>query len=201
MNKFNAKLSAAVAMAVVIATTLAPVSFASTRIKISDNGNNSINKVTVNKGTASTTIQSNGAVVLTEIFISSNTGNNKANKNTGIGGTTTSTGNSNIKAGVVVDGSKNIATDPDCGCVTGNTKIKVSDNGNNSTNIVTVNDGNINTVNQSNKTIVRTIFVVDSNTGDNEANNNTGAGGTNTSTGNSNTQAGVIVNGSINLNP
>lgn len=198
MNKFNTKLSAAIAMAAVIATTLAPVSFASTKVKVSDNGNKSTNIVTVNNGTTNTVNQSNGTAVLTGMFINSNTGNNKANNNTGKGGTTTSTGKSNTIAGVVVTGSKNTATVPDCGCVENETKVKVSDNGNKSTNIVTVNDGNTNTVDQSNKTIVGTIIVVDSNTGGNQANNNTGAGGTTTNTGNSNTLAGVIVTGSAN---
>lgn len=196
MTKFSPKLSAAVAMAVVFASTLVPVAFADTMVDVSGNGANSTNNVTVSNTDKMSVKQTNNSTIVTDVNASSNSGGNNANYNTG-GDTSIMTGDASTKVKVSVGGSTNSAVLRDCTCKTPDNTVNVMDNGADSTNTVDVTNKNKLTVKQKNYSYIVTGVNAKSKTGKNDANSNTG-GSTGISTGNATTNVKVKVTGSSN---
>lgn len=197
MNKFNTKLSAAIAMAAVIATTLAPVAMADTTVVESGNGVNSTNNVTVNNTDNTTVNQSNATLIVNGVNATSNTGGNNANGNTG-GNTTVDSGKATTKVNIENTGSSNDANLPDCGCPDPNTTVEVKNNGVNSDNDVKVTNSSKLNVNQENRSAIINLVRAKSRTGGNDASLNTG-GNTTVNTGNAKTKVKIKNTGSKNI--
>lgn len=197
MTNFSSKLGAAVAMAIVIASTMASAALADTTVDVSGNGVNSTNNVTVNNTNNTTVNQTNNSTIVTDVDAESSTGGNNANYNTG-GDVNITTGDANTKVKVSVGGSTNSAVLPDCICNTTNNSVNVTDNGVDSNNTVNLKNKNNLTVKQKNNTVVVTDVDAKSKTGKNSANYNTGPGSTGISTGNATTKVKVKVTGSSN---
>lgn len=198
MNKLKAKLSAAVAMAVVIGSTLAPVAMADTDIIVKDNGGNSTNNVTVNNTDKTTVNQTNSTLIVNGVLVVSDTGDNTVNGNTGDGDVNIDTGKVVTKVKIDNTGSSNDATLPDCVCQDTNTTVKVKDNGTNSNNDVDVTNKNKLKVNQRNRSATINLVGAISKTGNNDASLNTGGGNTTVTTGKVKTRVKINNTGSSN---
>ncbi len=198
MNKFNTKLSAAVAMAVVIATTLAPAAMADT-VNITENGINSNNTVNITNTNGTTVNQGNETLFVNGVLAGSGTGGNTANGNTGGGNVNVTSGNATTNITINNGGSSNDAALPDCGCQTPNTTVNVDKNGVNSKTTVKVVNSNTRTVNQGNRSAFINLVGARSRTGNNKANGNTGGGNVNVKSGNAVTNINIDNAGSSNV--
>lgn len=197
MNKFNAKLSAAVAMAAVIATTLAPAAMADT-VTIENNGVNSTNTAVVVNANVTSVDQSNSTLIFNGVLTGSNTGNNTANGNTG-GNVSVQSGSATTTVNTTNTGSANSAKAPDCGCPTPATTVNVEKNGVNSDNTVFVANFNKRTINQGNRSATINLIGARSRTGNNRANGNTGGGNVTVKSGNGTTTVNTTNTGSSNI--
>lgn len=198
MNKFNTKLSAAVAMAAIMAGSIIPVAFADTNVVVKDNGAFSDTNVTVNNTENTTVNQTNATLIVNAVHASSSTGGNDANFNTG-GDVKINTGDATTRVKIENTGSSNDATLPDCGCPEPTTTVKVKDNGAFSDNDVKVNNGKKTPVNQGNASAIINLVGASSGTGWNDANHNTGGDQqTTVKTGKSKTKVKINNTGSSN---
>lgn len=194
MNNYSKKLSAAVAMAAVIGSALAPVAMADS-INISGNGMNSNNTVVVTNSNVTTVNQTNHSLIVNGISAVSNSGGNTANGNTGDDVNVTS-GNATTNVTVNNTGPSNDADLPECGCPTHNTTVNIEKNGKNTTNTVVETNTNALLVNQKNRSAIINMIGAKAKSGKNKANGNTGSGDTTVKAGNATTN--VVVN---NLGP
>lgn len=192
------KLTSAAIIGAMMASVVAPASFAATKVKIRGNGAGSFNKVKMWKKNVNVTHQSNTTIVGTFVGIGANTGGNSANGNTG-GNVDTDTGNVTNTVDVSVTGNRNTDSSQPCGCDEGNTNVTIEKNGAGSVNVVKLGSANVSWTNQSNTTVVGTGVLTLSNTGLNSANGNTG-GSTTTDTGDVDNTVNVTVGGSTNNN-
>jgi hypothetical protein len=172
----KAKITAIAAGSALVLNFLAPAAFADTTVDVSGNGTNSDNTVKVTNVDKNEVTQTNSTVVGININSKANTGGNKANGNTGDGGVTVDTGKAVSSVGVMVAGSTNELTAPDCGCAPANDTVTVSGNGKDSNNKATVKNKNKNKKTQTNGTVVGATITSKAKTGKNKANNNTGSG-------------------------
>lgn len=186
MNNIKTKFSAAVAMAVVIAGTLAPAALAK---------GGSQDVTIINKTTRVNVTQKNKSLIVNGVVNLSNTGGNKTNGNTG-GEVTTKTGT--IKNITTIDNTSpsNDATLPDCLCQDGQTPVGVQGGG--SDPDLTVNQKNVTTVKQKNETAIINVVINVSNTGANVTNGNTGEGDLKTTTGDVTNKTNINNGGSDN---
>lgn len=104
--KFTKTLAATAAILALIVSTAAPA-FA-LNINISGNGNNSFNKVKINKSFKKSFSQNNFSSISNSVNINTNTGKNKANKNTG-GNTSIFSGSSHSFVSIINQGNHNHA--------------------------------------------------------------------------------------------
>ncbi len=197
MNKFNAKLSAAVAMAAVIATTLAPAAFADT-IVVKGNATDSNNNVTVINSNTTDVTQTNESLIVNGVLTVSNTGLNSANENTG-GETNITTGKVVTDVNITNTGSKNEAVLPDCGCPKPDNSVTVKKNGKDSTNTVRIVNRDNKTVTQNNSSAIINLVGTISNTGLNSANENGGGDDPTIKTGKIKTKVNIRNTGSSNI--
>lgn len=192
---FKAKLTTGVVTASLFAAAFAPAAaFADTNVVIKDNGKDSFNLAVVKNKKTTKVWQYNGTAVINKVGVLQNTGGNKANGNTG-GTVDVDSGNatSNVTNNTTTGG--NTANVNPCGCPDGNTTVKITDNGTNSTNIAIVSSSNVSMVGQVNETLVVNAVFVGQNTGGNTASGNTGGdvtidSGNASSTVNNNTTTG-----------
>ena len=98
-------------------STVTPT-FAATTIQVSGNGFNSINHVTINSNSSSSTSQNNLVAISNHINSTSSTGGNNANGNTS-GNVTIHTGNSSSNTTISTHANINIAS---VGCCNGQCK-------------------------------------------------------------------------------
>lgn len=150
----------------------AGTAFAGTTITISGNGAGSDNFTTVNQSSTNTVNQSNTANVTNNVDSSANTGGNDANFNTG-GDTTVTTGEASSTTTVTNTLNSNSAQ-VGCNCANGATDVTVKGNGALSNNTVAVGASQATTLNQTNVANVNNTVDSDANSGDNDANLNTG---------------------------
>jgi len=201
MNNLKVKLTTGLATAALLATTFAPVAFASTNT-ISDNGAGSTNKIKFKNSNKTKVTQSNATAVINLTGVLQNTGNNTANNNSGNGDVTVDSGNANSTVNNTTISGSNTATADLCGCPTENTTNTINNNGARSDNKIIVKNFNKSKVEQTNETLVVNGTLIAQNTGSNHANNNTGDGNVNVYSGN--TTANVnnsTTTGSNFLNP
>jgi len=192
----KSKLSTAIATGAVLLNALAPAAFADT-ITVSGNGAFSDSNVSVNNSATTVVNQTNVANVTNNVSADADTGNNDANFNTG-GDVTVNTGNASTNVSVNNALNKNVASVSPCGgCVGGSTNVTISGNGAFSDNNANVNNNSSVTVAQTNVANVYNDIDADADTGDNDANFNTG-GNTSVRTGDASTN--VTVSNLLNKN-
>lgn len=141
-----------------------------TLLTIAGNGAGSQNIATVNNNSTLTSSQENTATIKTNITVKANTGGNKANNNSGT--VTVKTGD--IHSTVTVDNAhinNNVPIQ-----LVGQTTIKlgIENNGSDSNNIVTIENGKTVSYFAKNTANILNSIWLDLNSGNNEANNNSG---------------------------
>ncbi len=167
------KLSTSIAIAAIMAASIAPAAFADTDNTISGNGASSHNEITVENNNTTVVEQSNKTTANTVVISIADTGHNNASSNTG-GNVSIDTGAASSTVTVSVIGGDNTATIPTpCGCESTTTN-DISGNGDSSHNKVKDKKNNVTVVAQKAKTKANTLVVQKSKSGDNKAKNNTG---------------------------
>lgn len=167
----NKRLATAIATGAILLNALTPMAFAATTITISGNGLNSDNEVNVSMGQTTTVVQENNANVNNFVSANANSGGNDANGNTG-GDVDITTGEAKVDVSVSTMVNKNVAN-VDC-CDTGDTTVKISENGKNSDNKVDLDSEKSIGVFQNNDAFVFNTVYGNANSGNNDANGNTG---------------------------
>jgi hypothetical protein len=197
MTKLQRRFVTALATGALLANTVLPA-FAGTTIEISGNGADSKNKAEVDIDQSTYVEQSNQADIDNHVYAKADSGDNDANRNTG-GGVSVDTGDASTTVSVSNQANSNVA-DVDC-CGTGDVDVLISGNGDSSRNRVNldVNDdpetGTL--VVQKNSADIDNDVKAKAETGDNDANRNTG-GDVSIMTGMATT--GVTVSNSANCN-
>lgn len=139
-------------------------------VQVSDNGSESDNTANLSINRTVDIFQTNNANVNNDVSANADTGNNQANDNTG-GDVSIDTGNANTEVGLNNAVNKNHLS-LNC-CDNLNAQVKIDGNGSDSNNDVNLSlNNNLNIVDEKFLNIDND-FYVDSNTGDNEANDNT----------------------------
>ncbi len=160
-----------------------------TSVKIAGNGADSENTANVDVANKTSVVQANDADVRNNISVDSNTGGNKAGKNTG-GDVDITTGDSDVTVDVTNAVNQNVAKIGGNGSNGGSLSVEISGNGADSDNTINLQAGNDVEVFQNNEADIKNNIDVDSNTGDNKANKNTG-GDVSIDTGDSDVEVGV----------
>jgi hypothetical protein len=191
-------ITSAVATAALLVNAALPV-FATTTIEISGNGSDSTNTAEVEFSQNTTVVQSNVADVYNNVDADADTGGNDANDNTG-GDVDIDTGNATVDVGVTNTLNSNTA-EVDC-CPQGPVEVLISGNGSDSTNLVDLDLGDEEDpmsveVYQDNYADVTNLVWADADTGDNNANDNTG-GSVSIDTGNASTWVALSTSANAN---
>ncbi len=170
MTKFQQKFATAFATGAVLLNALAPMASAAT-ITITGNGSNSDNDAKVETSNDVDVDQSNDAHVDNNIKVFSETGNNSASDNTG-GDVKVDTGDSTVLVDVENKLNSNWADVESC--CPNDTDVKIEGNGTGSDNNAKLKFDNDVDVDQDNDAHVKNKVDVESETGDNSADDNTG---------------------------
>ncbi len=172
MKNLAKKVAVAVSTGALLAQSLIVPAFATITVEVSGNGVNSDNTTTVTQTTTTSVVQSNTANVSNDIHAVAESGENTANGNTG--------GEVKIDAGaataaVTVSNTLNSnEAEVACGGCAGDVNVKVANNGKDSDNDVNLGVSNTSYVNQNNTANVNNDVDVHADSGDNEAEDNTG---------------------------
>ena len=170
MIYLNKKIATAFAAGALLLNTVAPV-FAGTTIILSENGDGSDNDATVKLGQSTTVVQSNNADVYNNVDAEAETGDNEANENTG-GDVDIETGDASVDVNVENTLNSNSA-EVDC-CPSGDIDVLINGNGSDTDNTVDLKLGTETELYQNNYAEVKNIVDAEAETGDNEAEENTG---------------------------
>lgn len=179
-------------VACMLVSAFAPVATFAETVGNVGNGVDSNSSATVNSNNSTTVSQSNAASVTNTVSVKSNTGNNSANRNTG-GEVKVDTGDASAKVGITNVANSNVANVAGCCTNGGSSSVLNSGNGDSSDNTAKLNKNNSTALSQNNVAEIANFVSVDSNTGKNEANRNTG-GDVSVKTGNSDVNPIVIKN-------
>lgn len=164
------KLISSLAAGATLLYTVTPV-FAGVTLDISGNGSDSNNEVRYEQENEVEVLQVNEAEVLNQIEVKVDTGDNEAEDNTG-GDVSIKTGDAETKVTVSNTLNSNVAEVESC--CTGDVEAKISGNGTDSKNEMKLELENETEVEQYNAATVLNYIEARSNTGDNEAEDNTG---------------------------
>ncbi len=147
----------------------------STSVNISGNGYMSDNDVSLSQGNANTVLQTNVANVQNDIYTKANSGYNDANYNNG-GDVTVITGNAKAGADVWTHANTNVAMigNGGMGGDEGEVSLLISGNGAKTDNDIKLALSNANSILQTNVAAVENDVYAKANSGDNNANSNTG---------------------------
>lgn len=167
---YTSKITSAIAMAAIIAGTIAPAAFADTTVNVNHNGALSNNTVNVNNSTETNVTQTNVSGVVTLVNSSANTGGNHTSFNAG-GGNVISTGDATSTVNVTVGGNTNNATVSPAPMT--DTTVNVNHNGVLSKTNVKVNNSSKSNVTQQNFSFILTGVNSTTNTGGNSSSFNT----------------------------
>lgn len=172
MNKYKKVVASVIAAGSILVNGFLPV-FAQTTIILSGNGTDSDNTAKVNVTQSTFVTQSNNSDVTNKVYADAKTGDNKAEDNTG-GDVTVKTGDSDVTVTGKNTLNQNSASVDCCGAT--ETDVLISGNGSDSKNKVDLNLGEEKgtTLSQTNNADVYNRVDVDSDTGDNDAEDNTG---------------------------
>ncbi|OGM19565.1 hypothetical protein A2685_00140 [Candidatus Woesebacteria bacterium RIFCSPHIGHO2_01_FULL_37_10] len=193
MIYLNKKIATAFAAGALLLNTVAPV-FAGTTIILSENGDGSDNDATVKLGQSTTVVQSNNADVYNNVDAEAETGDNEANENTG-GDVDIETGDASVDVNVENTLNSNSA-EVDC-CPSGDIDVLINGNGSDTDNTVDLKLGTETELYQNNYAEVKNIVDAEAETGDNEAEENTG-GSVSIKTGNASTTVGLSTTANAN---
>ncbi len=158
---------------VALSLVLAPVSASAETVGNLGNGVDSTNNATVNQSNSTSVSQTNSASINNNLSVSSNTGGNSASKNTG-GDSGIVTGGSSVGVAIENVANQNSAKIDNCCAALGSTTVTNQGNGDSSDNKAAVNSNNTTALTQSNVADIANVVSVDSSTGNNKANSNTG---------------------------
>ena len=147
-------------------------------LSIIGNGSDSSNDIRVRMRSRMSQMQSNEVLIENVVEVESNTGDNKANDNTG-GNVKVQTGDVNTTVTIGNAGGTNINDGDDCGCDDndGEVTIEIKNNGSDSENEAKYSRKSIFERMQNNIFATFNGIGILSETGDNEANDNTGEDG------------------------
>ncbi len=166
-------------------------------VDIIGNGSDSDSTVNYTKNNTANVTQNNTANVTNNIDVEAETGDNDANDNTG-GDVEVTTGNAASDVVVTNDLNGNdLVIGGGVDAVGGTLTLSIETNGTGSDNVIDIASTNANTVFQNNRATLLNDVEVDADTGDNDANDNTG-GDVSVDTGNAN--AGAVIDNAINFN-
>lgn len=179
MTKFKRQLFSVITAGTMLLSIATPA-IAETTIQITGNGSGANNLVDVSQEQSTTVVQNNDADITNTVDVDADTGNNDANFNTG-GDTTVLTGNSNVDVNVENILNKNVAN-AEC-CEPGDVNVLIEKNGANpyedqrdpkDPNTVLLEMETETSIFQDNRAKVNNDVDVDAETGENDANYNTG---------------------------
>jgi len=179
-------------VACMLVSAIAPVATFAETVGNVGNGVDSNSSATVNSNNSTSVSQTNSAAITNTVSVKSNTGNNTANRNTG-GDVTVDTGKASAAVGITNVANSNVANVAGCCTNGGSSSVLNSGNGDSSDNKATLNKNNTTALSQTNTADIANFVTVDSNTGHNDANRNTG-GDVSVSTGNSSVNPIIIKN-------
>ncbi len=188
MSNTKKRVASALATGAILLQLVTPVA-ANITIELSGNGADSNNDANVAQQTNTTVVQNNTANISNNVEATANTGNNDANRNTG-GDVSIDTGDADTVVGVSNTVNSNEAEVD--GCCNVDTDVLISGNGADSDNTVNLAQSSNTGVFQDNYASIKNYVYADSDTGNNDANRNTG-GSVEVTTGNADT-AVIIVN-------
>ena len=171
MNKFQKRVITALATGSMLLQSALPI-FASMTLTITGNGADTVNTVGVGSTQSTTVTQSNSTSVHNDIDVDANTGDNEAEDNTG-GDVTIDTGNSKVNVTIANDLNSNVAEVEPCNCDS-DTTVEITGNVEGSENTAGLKQSDAAVVTQYNVANVKNEVDVDSETGDNDANDNAG---------------------------
>src|SRR3989344_1487588 len=186
MTDLQKKFASAVAAGTLLLNLVTPA-FAGYTFEVSGNGSDSESEVKFEQKKEVKVDQQNWAEVLNDVKVKANTGDNEANDNTG-GKVEIETGDSETNVSVSNVLNSNVAKVDAC-CVK-NVEAKISGNGSDSENEIELELENEVKLNQYNNAVVLNYVETKSETGDNEAEDNTN-GDVSIKTGNAKTTVAV----------
>lgn len=170
MTTLQKKIATAIATATLLVNSALPV-FATTTIEISGNGSSSDSTVVAGMTQTTTVVQSNESDVTNVVNVNADTGDNKAEDNTN-GDVEIETGDATVDVNVENTLNSNSA-DIDC-CPSGDVDVLISGNGVDTDNDVNLALGTSTEVYQTNEADVKNLVWAEAETGDNDAEDNTG---------------------------
>ncbi|MEK7605568.1 MAG: hypothetical protein AAB478_03545 [Patescibacteria group bacterium] len=183
MTNLKYRIVAGAATVAILATTMAPATFAA-KIKFKNTGAGSVNHATIVQTNNKTLTQYNGTAVVNIVGTLQNTGGNSASGNTGDGNVTVGSGNATSTVTNKTTTGGNDATVNPCGCPTDDDTIRFRNTGAGSVNNATIVSTNTSSTEQTNETFVLNGVLVAQNTGLNSASGNTGDGNVTVGSGN-----------------
>jgi hypothetical protein len=172
MTKMQKRIATAIATGSLLLQS-SPLVFASTSFIISGNGSDSDSDVVYTQTNSTIVVQNNQLEVNNDVDVNSNTGGNSAQDNTG-GEVSINTGDSDAFVKLVNSGNSNVADVENCGSCAGDTSVLISGNGSDTENEVELNKLTTTNVFQNNYAKIDNDVDVDLETGNNEAEDNTG---------------------------
>lgn len=194
MKNTQKKVFSAIATAALLANSVGAVFAETTSLVITGNGADSHNTTGVAVQNTTSVVQDNYANISNNVNASSSTGSNSANKNTN-GEVSISTGDASTGVAVSNSANSNVANIE--GCCAVDASVEISGNGADSRNEAGLSLGTSTEVFQTNVAHIDNDIDADSDTGNNEADKNTG-GNVEVTTGNADTT--VLVDNVANSN-
>src|SRR3989304_2360056 len=171
MNDLKKKVASAIAAGTLLLNLATPAFATSLTLEVSGNGSDSDNEVELEYEQEVTVTQTNVANVLNDVKVEAETGGNEAEDNTG-GDVEIETGDA--EANVTVSNTLNSNVAHVDACCLGDVTAKISGNGSDSDNEIELELENEVEVTQANEANVWNYVKVEAETGDNEAEDNTG---------------------------
>jgi hypothetical protein len=172
MIKLTRRIATATAAGALLFQTALPA-FSATTLIISGNGSDSDNEIEFETNTSTTVVQQNYTSVNNKINVDANTGNNEASGNTN-GDVSIETGDVDVETSITNVLNTNVAEVQNCGSCSGDVGVLIQGNGSGSSNEVDLELNKYTQVFQNNIAHVYNKVDVNANTGDNEAEDNTG---------------------------
>ena len=171
MTSLQKKVTSAIAAGALLLQVALPVLAQSTTLVITGNGAESDSDINVAQTTTTTVVQNNTANISNDVDADADTGNNDANYNTG-GAVSISTGDA--ATGVAISNTANSNVAEVNGCCDADVEVEISENGYKSDNEANLKLNTATNVFQNNSANIKNDVDADSDTGDNDANYNTG---------------------------
>ncbi len=194
MTNLQKKVTSAIAAGALLLQVALPVLAQSTTLVITGNGAESDSDINVAQTTTTTVVQNNVANISNDVDADADTGGNDANYNTG-GAVSIDTGDAST--GVAISNTANSNTAEVKGCCETDVDVEISGNGWKSDNDANLKLSTSTDVFQNNYAKIKNDVDADSDTGDNDANYNTG-GNVSVKTGDADTA--VLIDNKVNSN-